>query len=259
MGIGIFTFLFLVKRVRLYVTAYSLSTNDLNAARLSIFLYGSAFLAFVAATLDLGQVLARGPKKTENDISLNTIWSIIYAREVFLALSFGFLDLFFWKLVACCPIQEIEYSETITNRKGRKQLHSANWNRWGLIGMILKWVSLAASFSLPLLQILWRLLPNQRQYGTIYIAENTIETTLAAVFILKLALNISISPNEWWYAFQSYVVPMVALSIEIGLGVGNFATCKFLASHAILLLICIQLHLRKRHLVGSFVVSKFIS
>ncbi|KAF8912800.1 hypothetical protein CPB84DRAFT_1759539 [Gymnopilus junonius] len=231
MGIGVFTFLFLVKQVKL----------------LSIFLYGSNFLAFAAATLDLGQVLARGPKKGENIISLPTVWGIIYAREVFLAFSTGFLDLFFWKLVACCPIQEVEFSGTLTNRKERKQLHSANWNRWGLIGMILKWVSLAASFSVPLLQIIWRLLPNQRQYGTIYIAQTTVETALAAVFILKLVLNISISPDEWWYAFQSYLVPMFALSMEIGLGVGNFTTFAFTETTLGRLLRAIEVYLLVLH------------
>ncbi|KAF8973895.1 hypothetical protein BDZ97DRAFT_403720 [Flammula alnicola] len=216
MGIGVFTFLFITKQVTC----------------LSLFLYGSSFLAFAAATFDLGQVLAR---ETHNDtatgIGLNTIAGVIFSREIFLSLSVLLLDLFFWTLVARCPRGECteRSNELSTDRRRRlPSMHSASWNRWGLIGTILKWGSLAALLSVPLLQMLWRLLPGQRKYAAIYVAESTIQTSITAIFILKFFLNVYISPLDyWWHAFRIYIVPITSLIIGVALGIGNLIVFSF--------------------------------
>ena len=239
----------------------SASRMELNVPRLSIFLYGSTFLAFTAATLDLAQTLARGPREGDSDINLSTVWGVLYARELLFAFSFGLLNLFFWKLVACRPVEEISLSN-VDSKPQSQQEHSANWHRWGLVGMFLKWASLAATLSIPLLQILWRLLPNQRQYGSIYIASTTIETVLAAVFALKLVLNVCISPQEWWFALRSCVVPMFALAVQIGLGIGNLTECKYFLSIfrvSTLLLTSAKLPLRKVRWADFCGELKFIS
>ncbi|KAF4623591.1 hypothetical protein D9613_001926 [Agrocybe pediades] len=209
MGIGVFTFYCITKQVKL----------------LSVFLYGSSFLAFAAATFDLGQVLSRGPQNTANCAGLDTVTAFIYAREVFLSLSIGLLDLFFWRLVAHCPQSEVISQPTVSQRG--KAVHSASWSRWGLVGSILKWTSLAALLSVPLLQILWRLLPEQRKYGSIYVADSTIQTSIMVIFILKFILNIVISPNDLWSAFRAYMVPIGALVLGTGLGIANFVTFAF--------------------------------
>ncbi|KDR85130.1 hypothetical protein GALMADRAFT_131864 [Galerina marginata CBS 339.88] len=215
MGIGVFTFLFITKQVNL----------------LSIFLYGSSFLAFVAATLDLGQVLARGPQNVAKGFGLNSVAGFLYSREVFLSLSVGFLDLFFWKLVARCPREEyVTKANPLGDGRRRKHPHSASWNRWGLIGMALKWTSLAALLSIPLLQILWRLMPGQRKYGSIYVAETTVQTSLMAIFILKLLLNVSICPSSRWQALRTYMAPISALAVGVGIGIGNLVVFSFTES-----------------------------
>lgn len=213
MGIGVFTFLFLTNQV----------------TRLSVFLYGSSFLAFAAATLDLAQVLTRSPRNNTAQ-AVGAVAGFIYSREVFLSLSIVFLNLFFWILVARCPRGEcVDKSNDLSTRRSQKpSMHSASWNRWGLIGTILKWTSLAASLTVPLLQMVWRLMPGQRRYCSIYVAESTIQTTVTAVFILKFVLNIYISPLDyWWYAFREYFIPITALFIGTGLGIGNLILFSF--------------------------------
>jgi hypothetical protein len=183
-------------------------------------------MAFVAATLDLSQVISRGPA---NGTVLQSVTALISAREICLAISIFFLDLFFWMLVACCPRKECsdKPSELSTQRNPAGRPHSASWNRWGLMGILLKWSTLAALISVPLLQMVWRLIPTQRKYGSVYVAESTIQTSVMAIFILKFILNILISPlANWWRALQLYSVPIAALVIGAGLGIGNLTVCK---------------------------------
>jgi hypothetical protein len=72
-------------------------------------------------------------------------------------------------------------------------------------------------------------MPGQSKYCSIYVAESTIQTFVTAVFILKFVLNIYTSPLDyWWYAFRNYLVPITALVIGAGLGVGNLILCKLL-------------------------------
>ncbi|KAF9474465.1 hypothetical protein BDN70DRAFT_997033 [Pholiota conissans] len=216
MGIGVFTFLFLTKQVNL----------------LSVFLYMSSFCVFTAATLDLSQVIIRGPQNSSKiTISLDSISGFLYAREVFLSLSILSLDLFFWQLVSRCPAGErnTRTNEFATSKISRlESMHSASWSRWGIIGTILKYSSLAAVFSVPLLSMLWRLMPTQRKYGSIYVIEATVQTSIMAIFILKLLLNVSISPLDTsWRALQAYIVPITSLLIGLALGISNIIIFAF--------------------------------
>lgn len=188
-------------------------------------------MAFAAATLDLAQVLIRNNTTQGVGLDASAVAGFIDSREVFLSLSVAFLNLFFWTLVARCPRGEyVDKSNDLSTGRSRKpSMHSASWNRWGLIGSILKWTSLAASLTAPLLQMVWRLMPGQRKYSSIYVAESTIQTSVTAVFILKFVLNIYISPlDNWWHAFRNYLVPITALVIGTGLGIGNLILCKLL-------------------------------
>ncbi|KAF8167965.1 hypothetical protein B0H34DRAFT_683800 [Crassisporium funariophilum] len=246
MGIGVFTFLFLTKQVKL----------------LSMFLYGSSLLAFAAATLDLSQVLARGRSNAAKGIGLNDVLGLIFAREIFLALSLASLNLFFWTLVAQCPRGErpaVKSDLPMDNRRGMS-LHSASWSRWGYFGTILKWGSLGALLSVPLLHVLWIFLPAQRKYAAIYVAESTLQTTLLAVFILKLLLNIYISPvGPSWNAFGANFAPISALVIGLGIGVGNLIlfsfseTClgRFLRAAEVYILILHNLYATFEDIVAS--------
>ncbi|KAJ3759932.1 hypothetical protein EV360DRAFT_81641 [Lentinula raphanica] len=183
-----FTFMLFMRRVNL----------------LSIYLYTTALFSFVAAVIDLAQILARGSVKS-----------------AFLWLRF----LFFWAFVAERPRREpppttsdlrdpqvyVHYAENF---------HSAKWERWGYLGILLKWSILASVFSIPVLQIIWRIA--EGHYGIVYMVESTIEILVSALFLLKVFLNVFLSPvSPWWKPFQFYAVPLIALLINPGLGIGD--------------------------------------
>jgi hypothetical protein len=173
----------------------------------------------------LGQTLAQG-RTNLNGTSI--ISGLITAREVGLALSVGFLYLFLWCLVAECPRGEEPASYDLkVGYRPRDHAHSASWKRWGILGLLLKWSLLGLSFSIPILQIAWRVSAPDVRFGSVYIAEATIEVVVSALFILKLFLNMFLSPlTPWWRPVRSSAAPTVALLISGGLGIGNLASRK---------------------------------
>lgn len=192
LGMGAFTVFLLLRRVNLFAS----------------YLFASSFLAFGAAVLDLSQILARGDVNTDKD-GLATVSGFFNAREIFLALSVGFIYILFWTLVAQCPPEES--SRLLVDIKGRHDardpLHSASWRRWGFIGITLKWISLLASISIPLLQILWRIVISQRKYGNLYVAESTIETpVIISLAVIWKICDIHILPHHqrWSWCWQPY-------------------------------------------------------
>jgi len=190
------------------------------------YLFVSSFLAFAAAVLDLSQILACGDVHTDKEVGVS---GFINTREIFLALSVGFIYILFWTLVAQCPPEESTRLLVGIKRQhdARGPSHSASWRRWGFIGITLKWISLLASISIPLLQILWRIVISQRKYGNLYVTESTIETVVSAMFILKLLLNIYLCPlPSRWRSSGRYVTYIFSLIISAGLGVGNLIICE---------------------------------
>ncbi|TFK41025.1 hypothetical protein BDQ12DRAFT_678762 [Crucibulum laeve] len=213
-AIAIFTFFLFMRQVSL----------------LSVYLYTASLLGFIAAILDLSQILVRGRANVARGIGLEAVSGFLVARELFLALSIGFLYLYLWSFVALCPRGECRTRPDLLKMRynAREHAHSASWKRWGILGMILQWTTLAASISIPLLQILWRIVSAQHTYGSLYIAESTIETVLSAIFILKLLLNIFLSPvTPRWLPLRMYIVPIVSLMLSAGLGVGNIVAFAF--------------------------------
>lgn len=144
-----------------------------------------------------------------------------------LALSFGFRYLFLWKFVAQRPPGEPRSPLSPPDSQGlvpEDNSHSASWERWGVLGFLLKWGLLAAVISIPVLQIIWRILTG---FGTVYTAESTIEIVVSALFIIKLLLNVFLSLiTPWWQPLRSYLFPIVALLLSLGVGAGNLIFCE---------------------------------
>jgi hypothetical protein len=210
-----FSFLLVMKRVTL----------------LSIYLYSTALFGFIAALLDLAQILARGADNVNKDTGMtSSIIAIINTREVGLSITVGLRFLFFWAFVAERPRGEPPPTANLSDPKAyvyyAQNSHSAQWERWGYLGVVLKWLVLAASLSIPILQIIWRIAV--RHLGTVYTVESTIEILVSALFILKVFLNIFLSPvSPWWKALQFYIVPLVALLINLALGIGELVSFMF--------------------------------
>lgn len=165
------------------------------------------------------------------NVDFNVVSGFIVAREVGLGLSYGFLFLFVWKAVAQRPGSERRRS---SKDSPQSQPHSASWTRWGLAGAGLKWFTLVLVVLIPLLQIVWRIVNSQRQYSSIYIAESTLEIVASTIFVLKIILNVLVSPSaSWWPPFRTYLGLVLALVITAAMGIGNLVTCEFISSNAI--------------------------
>ncbi|THU91752.1 hypothetical protein K435DRAFT_780546, partial [Dendrothele bispora CBS 962.96] len=211
MAFGVSTFwLFMRKRISLLATL----------------IYLSALLGFVAGIFDLIQLLARGPTNIAQGTGIDTsITALVDTREVLLSLSRGAIFLFFWSFIAEKPRGEPPPDPTLNNSlTPREDTHSASWKRWGLLGWVLERGLLLASISVPILQIIWRIINS----NTIYTVESTIEIVVTGLFLLKVLLNIFLSPlAPWWKPFKFYLIPIVALLLNLGLAIGNLVCIRF--------------------------------
>jgi len=235
MGLGIFSFYFFTQQATLYVAPVALfSPMELIKYSVSCFLCGSAFLSFAAGIIDLSQITLRTQATANRGPSLTIVSDLLNAREVFLVVSLVSLNIALWLFVSERPLGEEPTLAANANIEAQEDdrastySHTASWSRWGLVGMILQWVCLASIIAIGLMQFLWRLLPDQRNFSNLYVADCTVQATLTAIFILKLFLNIYISsfPSRW-QPLKHYLAPLGALLIGVGISVGTLMICKF--------------------------------
>lgn len=191
--------------------------------RIAIYLYSSALLAFAAGVLDLSQILGRGQLIDQGGVN-----GLVNTREVALSLSVGFRFLFYWSFIAERPRGEPpppNPEELDVRYNPRIHTHSADWQRWGYLGLFLKWGLLALTFSIPILHIVWRILA--RRFALVYMVETTIEIVVTSIFILKIFLNLFLSPVfPWWKLTSWYITPIIALGLNLGVAAGNLGYCK---------------------------------
>ncbi|KAF9648523.1 hypothetical protein BDM02DRAFT_2241153 [Thelephora ganbajun] len=200
-----FTFLALTKRLGIMLTTLHLSI----------------ITAFIASTLDLSQILQRGRLNTELGLRLDSVRSLIKAREIGYALSSSLRFIFFWIFVAEPPRAE---RDTPNARAGT---HSGNWNAWGLVGLILQWSTLCLTLSVFALQVAWRLSKPDALTNT-YSAESAIEVILSAIFLLKLLLNCAhCQVASKWTCMLDYLGFIVPLLFSMGFGVANVMHLRF--------------------------------
>ena len=171
-------------------------------------------ITFFASLFDLGQLIARGRIGSS---SSPAVTGFVAARDVFLAIATGLRFLFFWLYVAEPPRGETAIPLA----------HSGTWGKWGLLGLALKWVLLAITLAISIMQIIWRISSNADNFGTVYGAESAMEIIASAVLLLKLLLNVSITSVAPRYkALRDYSAVIAALSINVGVGIGNVVTCE---------------------------------
>ncbi|KAJ7193357.1 hypothetical protein GGX14DRAFT_701210 [Mycena pura] len=208
-ALAVFTFFIVMRR-----------TNSL-----AIYLYISSIFAFGAAILDLTQILLRGATNADRGLALNTVSGIVNTREVGFALAFGFRYLYLWAFVGQRPRYEPRPSSDVAPLYSERDVHSASWERWGLLGFLLKYALLGAVVSIPILQIIWRIVTGN---SPMYIAESTIQIAVSVLLIAKLLLNLFLTTvGPWWRPFLPYIVPIIALMISTGIGTGNVLFFKF--------------------------------
>jgi hypothetical protein len=233
LSFGVFTFFFAMKRVNacvIHVATRCHTYSYPSSCSLSVVLYSSVFFAFTAAIFDLGQILT-GHHNTDSRPDLDAVTGLVAAREILFAVSVGLRFLFFWLFVAEPPRGEAirsARSDPIA-RLFTEETHSGAWCRWGFTGIILKWILLAVTLSILILQIIWRVAPGENRLGPLYGAEAAMEIIGSALFVIKLLLNTLITPiTPRSKVLRSYAAMIFALLINLGLGIGNVATCEFL-------------------------------
>lgn len=203
------------------------------STRLSVVLYLSVLSAFISSLLDLSQILQRGRDNIDKNSDLGSVSGLIVAREIGFAVSIGLRFVFFWLFVAEPPRGEKptpiphDPKTNILVYSLKETSHSGAWGRWGILGQILRWKLFAITLVIGVLQIVWRTVPSDKKLGPVYGAEATLEIVASALFILKLLLNTMIStvaPKS--RILRRYSPMIVALLINMGLGIGNVATCE---------------------------------
>jgi hypothetical protein len=197
------------------------------ASSLSVYLYASALLAFIGSVVDLIPILALSNSSNKSRLD-NSFNAFFLTRGTLFALSIGFRFLFFWAFVAQLP-KRGQQSPNFDTETGdflmmRDSRHSASWGRWGVIGLVLKWLLLALTLAIVVLQILWR---NVAQFQrSLYFVDSAIEAVVAALFMLKIALTILVSSDPMKFTVLFYLAPLFALGISASLSVTNILVCE---------------------------------
>ena len=194
--------------------------NANRACSMLTILHLSIIAAFIASILDLSQILQRGRLNTDLGLDLDTVQSLITAREVGYALSNSLRFLFFWIFVAEPPK---------TERNARAGAHSGNWNAWGFIGIILQYSTLGLTLTVFALQVVWRIDNRFNSFTPLYTADSAIQVVLSAVFVLKLVLNcIHCATISRRTCLVDYLGFIVSLLFGAGFGVTNLMDCESL-------------------------------
>lgn len=237
LAIGVFTFFFVMRRINTFVllTLFMFPTLDSDISfRVTIYAHVSAFLAFIAAILDLGQILRRGSVNTSRGYGLASVEPLIVARELSLAASIGIRFLFFWQFVSEPPRGELSPLPIPDDRRpnfitldSESTIHGGSWAKWGFLGFLLKWSLLLLSVAIPILEAIWRLAAAFTRFGPVYNVEATLQITVSALFVLKLLANTWLTPlTPRWRTIRDYSPIFLALLISLGLGIGNILCCK---------------------------------
>ncbi|KAH0838418.1 hypothetical protein J3R83DRAFT_6725 [Lanmaoa asiatica] len=205
--------------------------------RSAVWLFCSTLLAFLAAVLGLGQILA-------NEIATSTTFvasePLIRTKEVLFALSIGFRFLFYWSYVAepprkvrsAAPTQRVQEIKFLILERTHEP-HSGSWMRRGLLGKLLGVSLLVAIVIITVLQIVWRVVPQFRQYSDVYAADAALELLVSFLLLLKLLLNTVTlgSPNSMLvHTFRECLAPISGLLVNIAIGVGDLLSFAFTES-----------------------------
>jgi hypothetical protein len=84
-----------------------------------------------------------------------------------------------------------------------------------------------ASLTILILQSLWRTRRSLNRFGPVYDIEGAIEIAASAIYIVKLLLNAMIVEASCRrQTLWQYSTTMLALFINMGIGVGNLIMCK---------------------------------
>lgn len=190
-------------------------------SRSSFLLLASVIIGFFSAIIDLARVCFEHQNQI---LSQTTSQGLIHFFLIFsgalISVATGLRFLFFWAYVSQPPLCEQGSASFLS-------MHSGSWLHWGWTGSFLRWSTLAASLMILILQSFWRTARHLRKFGPVYDIDSAIEITASAIYMVKLLLNAMIveAPCRRQTLWQ-YSTAMLALFINMGIGVGNLIECK---------------------------------
>ena len=167
--------------------------------------------------------MQRGRLNTDLGLQLDSVQSLVKAREIGYAFSNSLRFVFFWIFTAQPPKAE---RDTPNARAGT---HSGNWGAWGFVGIILQWLTLGLIIVIFALQVVWRLDSRSDEFIAAYSAESTIEVLLSVIFAFKLLLNCAhCTIASKWTCIVDYLGFIISLLFSVGFGVANLTHREFL-------------------------------
>ncbi|KEP54269.1 putative transmembrane protein [Rhizoctonia solani 123E] len=215
LAIGVATFFLVMNRMQKYIFNAILAT----------------FLVFLSATLDLGQLVI-----VSWGMLTGTVFPLRIARELGYAVSFGLRFFFFWQFVAIPPRREIlqptpdRSPANMTSFTLESEFHSGSWDRWGLVGVMTKYTLLVGTIVIGVTQAIWRLgfAFGLVRFTSVYQIDSVIQIVVSSLFILKLAGNSYISHlTPRWKIVQDYLPIVAAISLGLGIAIGNLVCMLF--------------------------------
>ncbi|CAE7071387.1 unnamed protein product [Rhizoctonia solani] len=216
LAIGVATFFFVMNRMQKYIFNTLLAT----------------FLVFLSAILDLGQLIT-----ISWGVFTGTVFPLRIARELGYAVSFGLRFFFFWQFVAMPPRGEIPVLPTPGRGPDDKapfvlgdEFHSGSWGRWGLVGILAKYTLMIGTITIGVTQAIWRLgfAFGLIRFTSVYQADAVIQIIMSALLLLKLAGNSYISPlMPRWKSVRDYLPVVAAISVGLGIAIGNLICMRF--------------------------------
>jgi drug/metabolite transporter superfamily protein YnfA len=190
-------------------------------SRSSFLLLASVLIGFFSAIIDLARVCFEHQNQI---LSRTTSQGLIQVLLIFsgalVSVATGLRFLFFWAYVSQPPLCEQGSASFLS-------MHSGSWLHWGWTGSLLRWSTLSASLMILILQSLWRTAKHFHKFGPVYDIDGALEITASAIYMVKLLLNAMIveAPCRRQTLWQ-YSTTMLALFINMGIGVGNLIECK---------------------------------
>ncbi|KAL7410213.1 hypothetical protein BDY24DRAFT_400497 [Mrakia frigida] len=184
--------------------------------------------AFFASVFDLAQILIGNSGNRK-------VTALIIAQQFFLGWSLTARFLFFFRFTGEAPPGEVPIPSTgsETRALGRTgKLHSAVWERFGVVGLVSKWVLLLAVINIGVLNTTWRVgfLFSIAKFRSIYYADQIAQVIVSTGFLVKIVLNIfesSRTGRSKWVMAGLYSAPLAALVTGTAVSAGGVALLLF--------------------------------
>ena len=155
-----------------------------------------------------------------------TLNGFFVAQEVFLVIALVFTLFFYLTYLGRPPYGELDIVPPNKRREARRNSPAA-WEASGFLGSFTYVLLAGAIFAVAILQVMWRLVVNPA--NGVYRAAGIMEVLLSVTFLVKLLLNVRVSPlTPGWKTFRNYAPVTISIFINLTIAILNLIICKSL-------------------------------